>query len=218
MSSSNKPSIRAYIGTTGSGKGVSADAHLKEIKPARLFVWDPQGEWGHLGRTYGERDLGAAIKAMQAPAFKVVYQPGGDQREFAKRYDLVCRAVYQVGDLTFMPDELADVTTASWAPPAWRRICTSGRHRKLSVIGHTQRPAFIDKAFLGNCTYVRCFALREAPDKKRMALALSVPYDVIDGLETVEDEVRGVTTIKYYERDFRSGERGENTMVLKRRK
>jgi hypothetical protein len=208
MAASNKPRIRAYVGATGSGKGVSVSEYLAETKPERLIVWDPQAEWGHLGRTY--TDLATAIKAMAAPSFRIVFYPGPDARAFADRFSLWCRAVYAAGNCTALVEELADVTTASHAPPAWRRLNTSGRHRGLEVIGCTQRPAFVDKAFLGGCTYIRCFTLRHDADKKCMASALGVAYQLIDGLQTIEHD--DGATINAYERDFRTGQRGEITI------
>lgn len=213
MPAANKPRIRAYVGSTGSGKGVSVREFLRRDKPERLIVWDAVAEWGELGRTF--QDLAAAIKAMQAPRFKVVYYPGPNAAKFADKFALFCRAVYAAGNCTVLVEELADVTTASHAPPAWRRLSTSGRHRGLQVIGCTQRPAFVDKAFLGGCTYIRCFTLREEADKKRMASALGTSYETIANLATTET-TKG-TTIRAFERDFRTGEFGEKTIQLRHR-
>lgn len=215
MTSANRPSIRAYIGASGSGKGVSVEAHLKAEKPARLVVWDPQDEWAALGRVVTSVDQ--LREAMKRPTWRLVYQPGMDSKKFPARFSAFCEVAYTAGDCTMLVEELADVTSPSWAPPAWGRCCTSGRHRGLCVIACTQSPALVDKKFLGNATYIRCFTLREEPHRKRMALALDVPIAQVNALQTVELPDGTGADITFYERDFRTGERGQKTIKLRRR-
>lgn len=215
MTSSNRPSIRAYVGASGSGKGVSVEQHLKAEKPARLVVWDPQGEWASLGRVVDS--LEALRQGMARPAWRLVYQPGMDLGKFPARFSAFCQLAYAAGDCTMLVEELADVTSPSYAPPAWGRCCTSGRHRGLRIIACTQSPALVDKKFLGNATYIRCFTLREAPHRQRMALALDVPLQQINALQTIELADGTGADITYYERDFRTGERGETTIKLRRK-
>lgn len=203
MSVLNRPKIEAYVGGSGSGKGVSIVARLEELKPARLLVWDPRGEYAKHARAY--YSLAALVKAFQKAAgspIKARFVPGGNVN-LQEAFDLVCKLAFNAGEIVFLGEELSDVTTASYAPPAWRQVITQGRHRALHVIGSVQRPALVDKSFLGNCTYIRCFTMRWDDDRRAMAKALDVPQALIDALETVEDEARGVTTINYVERDFR---------------
>ena len=214
LNNANRPDVRAYIGATGSGKGVSIRAHLKATKPVRLLIWDPLAEYGKFARPCAS--LAAVIqgiaKAGDGPfALAYTLQDGTDQKA---AFALLCSTASRAGNLTFLVEELADVTQPSYAPPAWRRITTMGRHAGLSVIAATQRPALVDKTFLGNATYVRVFTLREESDRRRMASAMAVPLDVINALQTVEKP--NGTTITYYERDFRTGERGEKTINIKR--
>ena len=214
LSNANRPDVRAYIGATGSGKGVSIRAHLRAARPTRLLVWDPLAEYATFARPCGT--LAGVVQAIDkagAGPFKVAYtiQDGTDQK---KAFALLCQVARRAGNLTFLVEELADVTQPSYAPPAWRRITTMGRHAGIAVIAATQRPALVDKAFLGNATYVRCFTLREDSDHRRMASALSVPLETIKGLQTVEGD--NATRISYVERDFRTNARGENTITVKR--
>lgn len=214
LNNANRPDIRAYIGATGSGKGVSVREHLKAAKPARLVVWDPMHEWHKFAApcTTLAGLVNVVAKAGAGP-FKVAFTPG-DTTDQAKAFALLCAVAQRAGNLTFLVDELADVTSPSWAPPAWRRITTAGRHAGLRVIACSQRPALIDKTFLGNATYIRCFTLRGKPDKQTMASALGVPFESVDALQTIEGA--GATRISYIERDFRTGERGEKTITIRR--
>lgn len=214
LNNANKPDVRAYIGATGSGKGVSIRAHLKASKPTRLLVWDPLAEYAQFARPVASlAQLVAAVEKAGAGPFKLAYTMG-DSTDQKKAFALVCALARRCGNLTFLVEELADVTQPAYAPPAWRRITTMGRHAGIAVIGATQRPALVDKAFLGNATYIRCFTLRDEADHRRMASVLGLPLDTITALQTVETPTE--TRISYVERDYRTGERGEKTIVLKR--
>ncbi len=212
MDNSNKPSLRAYIGATGSGKGVSIREHLKREKAQRLVVWDPLREYGAFGKYVTTiADLCAALKADR---FAVCFWPGAEVDAFAAKFDLFCRAVFAAGNCTVHIEELADVTTPSHAPPSWRRITKQGRHRGLRVIAATQRPADCDKAFLSGITYARAFTLRWPKDKKILAECMGEPFAEVASLTTVE-RADGSTAITYLDKDFRAGTREKKTIVLK---
>lgn len=214
MDNSNRPDIRAYIGATGSGKGVSIREHLKASKPARLIVWDPLGEYGDFVRTT-TGDLAAVARAVKAERFAVAYWPGADPTQFAQRFDLFCRIAFAAGRCTALIEELADVTTPSRAPLPWRRMNTQGRHQGLRIIAASQRPAQVDKQFLGGCTYIRCFTLRYPADRQAMAACMDVPLADVSALATVETETG--TTINYIERDFRAGHTKKGQVKLRKR-
>lgn len=215
MDNSNKPSLRAYIGATGSGKGVSIREHLKTEKPARLVIWDPLREYGQFGRFV--TNIADLCKALDAPKFAVCYYPGKNEKLYADKFDLFCRAVFSAGNCTVHIEELAQVTTPSHAPPSWRRISKQGRHQGLRVIAATQRPVDCDKDFLSGVTFIRVFYLRWQRDKKLMAELLEEPLQEVASLTTVE-KPDGSTVITYLERDFRNGHRERKTITLRGKK
>lgn len=215
MDNSNKPSLRAYIGATGSGKGVSIREHLKAEKPARLVFWDPLREYGQFARYV--TTVPELCKALQNKTFAVAFWPGPEIDAFAPKFDLFCRAVFAAGNCTVHIEELADVTTPSHAPPSWRRITKQGRHRGLKVIAATQRPADCDKAFLSGVTYVRAFTVRWPKDKKVLAECMGENLADVAALTTVE-RPDGSTVITYLEKDFRTGERQQKSITLKGKK
>lgn len=214
MDNSNRPDLRAYIGATGSGKGVSIREHLKAAKPKRLIVWDPLGEYSQFCKIV-TKSMPEAIAAMKHPAFTVAYMPSGDPKGFAGQFDLWCRAAFAAGNCTALVEELADVTKASHAPTSWRRLTTQGRHAGLKIIGASQRPAQVDKNFLGGCTYIRCFTLRYEEDRKAMKSAMKVTQDQIDALETVETATH--TVINCLEKDFRTNTLSTKVIKLSRK-
>lgn len=215
MNNSNRPDVRAYIGATGSGKGVSVREHLTAERPRRLFVWDPLGEYGQFVAATTGNLADVARMAQQAGAageVRVAYWPGADPTKYAERFAMFCRIVFAAGNCTMLVEELADVTGPSHAPQPWRRCTTQGRHRGLRIIAASQRPAQVDKQFLGGCTYIRCFTLRYPADRQAMAACMDVPVAKLAELMTVE---KGrVTTINYIERDFR--EQKTNTGSIKK--
>lgn len=203
MSTRNEPQIEAYIGASGSGKGVSLNARLRELAPRRLIIWDPRDEYGKQAARYTSlRALAQAVAVAGSKGFRARFV-AGDSIKLEVAFAFVCALAFAAGDLVFLAEELSDVTSASQAPPAWRKVITQGRHQALVVLAAAQRPALIDKTLLGNCTYIRCFTLRYADDRKAMAKAMDVSEAEITALCTVK-RPRGVT-INYLERDFRAG-------------
>lgn len=208
--------IRVYVGATGSGKGASMRAHLKADKPPRLVGFDPMHEWGDMAHPVAT--VAEAIRAMKAKKFSVVWQPDDDtdfdSKAFKADFQLLCKAAFLVGDLTFLGEEVETFTKPTWAPPAWRNLTKRGRHMGIKVIAAMQRPADADKALLSSCTYVRCFALREHEDRQRMAKSLAVDLAQIERLKTLSYGNR--TEITFYEVDYSENLRQERTITLKR--
>jgi len=202
MDNSNKPSLRLYCGATGSGKGVSLREYMRQLKPKRLMVWDPLHEYGDLV-TVTTGKLGDVVKLAQRDAFRVAFYPGPNAAEFKDKFELFCRVAFAAGNLVMLVEELADVTSPSYAPVAWRQCTKKGRHAGLQIIAATQRPADIDKHFLGGCTYIRCFTQRFPADAKAMAGAMKLPFEQINALETREEGA--VTILNWIEKDFRTG-------------
>lgn len=214
MAVSNKPRIEAYVGASGSGKGVSINARLAELKPPRLLIWDPRGEYAKHARAVSLQTAVATVAASNGGLFRLRVVHDGKTPP-ADAFGLLCKLAFTAGDCMLLAEELSDVTTASHAPPAWRQVITQGRHQGLHVLGAAQRPALIDKTFLGNCTYIRCFTLRYSDDRMAMSKALDVPLADVTELATIERP--GSTVINYIEKDFRSRLLNKSQIVIRHR-
>jgi hypothetical protein len=193
-----QPQLEAYIGMTGSGKGVSIDRRLTALKPRRLLIWDPRGEYGSQAPAIS--NLGALVEAFtraRSGPIKARYVHAG-RIPIEKAFGLVCSLAFTVGDLVLLAEELAEVTKPSWAPDQWRRCVTQGRHKGLTILGATQRPALIDKTFLGNCTLVRCCMLGYEDDARAMSKELRCSQALLEQLSTTGDDAGA--TIQYVER------------------
>lgn len=209
--------VRAFIGATGSGKGIGIRQHIARDKPARLMIFDPMHEYGDLAKPV--QTVGQVIAAMRGKSWRVAWQPADgtdyEGKAFKAQFEIFCKAAFALGDCWLLVEELELVTRPTWAPPAWRNCTKRGRHQGLTVIGASQRPADCDKAFLSSCTYIRCHGLREYGDRQRMAQALDVDIGQIEALATRTKSDRE-TEITYFERDYNAGEAGQKTQVFRR--
>jgi hypothetical protein len=190
---SNSADVIAVIGATGSGKGVYIKQYELKKSEKRLLIWDYMREYGQYVDIVTDK-LETAIKAMKGQGFRVAFQPSFDDKVRAKQFDLLCRAAVHAGNLRLVIEELAFVTSATHAPPGWKMVTSVGRHKGLRVIGASQRPAQVDKAFWSNCTEIHCGFLNFDADQKVMAGALAVTVDDIKGLEPLQYIHRNVRT------------------------
>ncbi len=192
-----KANIWAIMGATGGGKGNTVKIFYQRIKPKRSIIWDGLHDFNEHGQTVttlGELYQAVKIKNGYRKHFNIVFKPSLKYRN-EKVFNLVCKLVYAVGDLLFIADELKHVTRAIQSPEWWSEINTSGRHRGLSVIGTSQRPAQIDKDFFSAATHIRAFRMNFDSDVKVLA----------DALHVKKDEVSGLPEYNHIERDMKTG-------------
>jgi hypothetical protein len=194
--SANNANIIAVMGASGSGK--SSFIKWTLLKPAavrrRLLIWDFKREYDAWGESITSPL--ALVRAVRGrKTFQLCYQPPMDEKDRAKDFDLFCKVAYSLGNTTLLAEELAFVTSPSWAPPAWKMMTCTGRHEGMTVIGASQRPAQIDKDFLGNCTLIHAGRLAS-----RDAKAVAMEMDV------TPQEIVNLPKFHYLERDRDTGE------------
>lgn len=197
MSASNQANIWAVIGASGTGKGLWIKQKLAELQPGRAVFWDFKNEYQHHARPIETLDgiRRAMLKAGAGP-LRVRYLPrGAGEKNIRKEFEMLCELVYAWGHCVFVAEELSNVTTPGWAPSAWRKMTTSGRHEAVHIIGATQNPALVDKTFLGNCTLVHVCALREYPHRMYVARSIDCPLESVTALQQFE----------WIERDYHTG-------------
>jgi hypothetical protein len=187
MATDNKARIWAVMGQSGTGKGLWVKKKLKELKPRRILILDPQDEYGEFASPFSNMtDLARMVtRAGEAGEFRVryVFPKSATQKHFAGVFDLSCQLAYLARNCLFLPEELSNFTTPSWAPPLWKRMCNSGRHEGVHVIGVSQYPAQIDKAFLSNATLIHVGFLGEEAHRKAVAARMDIAPDVIRDLK-----------------------------------
>lgn len=174
----NKADIIAVIGASGTGKSSYIKGELIG-KAKKLVIWSPLEKTDQYGGFCGgpvvTGKISELVAHIKAGATKLVYVPTGNDAAVKKQFDLFCRVVWELEGWTVLVEELSRVTMASWSPPAWKNLSTAGRHQGLTIIGTTQRPATIDKDFLGNCSEIRCYRVNYDNDAKVMADSLGLP-------------------------------------------
>jgi len=194
--SANQPRIIAVIGASGSGKSLWVKSNIirSKLVRSRLLVWDYMREYGAL-TAQQVADIPALVELVRAKRFAVAFQPSFEAKARARQFDHFCRAAYALGDCAMVVEELSFVTMPSFAPPAWSMVTCTGRHKGLTVVGCSQRPAQIDKNFFGNCSTVHCGRLNDVNDVRVMARVLGVP----------EAELRELAPLDWIERDMATG-------------
>lgn len=167
-------------GASRSGK-TSYVVHRVRHAP-RLLLWD----LGDDHRRYNcELIRGAAElrdRIAGSPKLeRIAYAPGDPRAEF----DFFCRLAWiwiRQARGTLVVEELADVSHAAKAPPAWGAIVRKGLRYGPSIYAITQRPSESDKTALGNASLVVCHRMARAEDEEYMAKQLRVPVADVQNL------------------------------------
>lgn len=193
--SANKAQIIAVMGASGSGKSTFIKRLLRKPKPARLMIWDPMREYSEFGQVFDTLCLLVDHLGRDSKKFAVVFQPSVNDKARARQFDVFCGLSMALGDLTLVVEELKFVTRPGYAPVRWSAVTMTGRHKGLTVIGASQRPASIDKDFLGNCTMIRTGRLAYPEDVKALSKSMQVP----------DADIAALKPLEWIEKDMASG-------------
>lgn len=186
MAADRKGQSWAVLAASEMGKGVWLKQQLRRNKPARLVIWDRNDEYH--GHGHKVASLAEFARAVAAGQFRVRYVPRGRTRKaLASEFETWCLIAFECVGATVVVEELADVTTASFAPPAWRQLNTRGRHHQgLTLYWCSQTPALVDKAALTNATHLHIGYLGTLPHRKAVACEINSKPDEIEALRQFE--------------------------------
>jgi hypothetical protein len=166
----------AILGARGSGKSTWFKRLLEERAPTRLGLWDTKREHGLRGTS----DLAEFVRALRAPTWRLAFFPTmTDDKRRAVEFNIWCLAMYRAKHCFAGVEELAFVTTPSRSPQGWRTLSLLGRDENpeggaVTVAATSQRPASIDKDFIGNATLIHAGRLPYEDDAKAVARTLGV--------------------------------------------
>lgn len=185
--------VTAILGGIGSGKSAYIKQRLRVDKPKRLLIFDPQSEYQEFAPITGLREI---FDAMRAPSWRLAYFPTAAPDRMRAEFDLLARLAYAAGRCTFIADELHLVTSPrpDKVPAGWAALVLRARHRRVVIIGASQRPAHLDKNFLGNATRIRTGRLGYGPDGETVAKAMLIRADEVAALRPLEWIERDVNT------------------------
>lgn len=183
MAANRKGESWAVLAMSEMGKGVWLKQRLNETGPEKLIIWDTNDEYDKQAsqvRTFTE-----LLQAMRQQVYAVRYVPKAKtNKDLRAEFETFCTLAYQAVGGTIVVEELADVTSASYAPPAWRQLNTRGRHHQgLTLYWCSQTPALIDKASLGNATHLHVGYLGEPRHRQAAAAHMGCTADDIDALK-----------------------------------
>ncbi|MEX3955896.1 hypothetical protein [Trinickia sp. EG282A] len=176
----NSADIIGVVGASGNGKGLFVKDYLRRLGKRRpIVVWSPLEETDDYATVIGGEavtSIAALVAAIKAGKKRLVLVPAGSGKPFKATFDRFCRLVWELPGWCVVIEELSQVTTPSWAPPSWKKLSTAGRHRGLTIIGTSQRPAQVDKDFFGNCSELRTYAVGYKSDAVAMADTMFLDY------------------------------------------
>lgn len=186
MAADRKGESWAVLAASEMGKGVWLKQRLAESRPDRLAIWDTNDEYDRAARSVAS--MAQLLRAIAAPAFAVRYVPRAKKdKDLRAEFEAFCTIVYAAVGATIVVEELADVTSPSFAPPAWRRLNTRGRHHQgLTLYWCSQSPAFVDKPSMGNATHLHVGYLGEPRHRQAAAAHMGCTAEDIDALRQFE--------------------------------
>jgi hypothetical protein len=168
----SKAKVIAVFGARGTGKSAWIKKSREVSAAKRLIVWDYMHEYQSIASPVST--LGEVLQAMRSKAWRVAYQVDHTKQDAA--FEFLTSAARTVGNCTFLAEELAFVTKANKAPPAWRQATLLGRHSGMTIIGASQRPASVDKDFIACADIIHCGRLANEPDAKAVATFLGCDW------------------------------------------
>jgi hypothetical protein len=198
--------IHAIMGSSGGGKTTHLVKLLTKRKRNRTLIWSPkEAKDNYMGLYPGSVLCTTSTEVHQILVsagpkgpFHIVFQPRLVRKEDEKHFHVVCKMALARGNLAFVVDELHTITRPTWAPDGWSELVMMGRAFDVEIFGLSQRPASMDKDFLGNCSTVHTRRLSLPDDAATVAKSIGAkPAEVsaLSGYQWMErDTLTGKVT------------------------
>jgi hypothetical protein len=185
-----KPEIHAVMGSAGGGKTTHVRKLVMKRKRRRTIIWSPKepvdnyAAWypGTVSCTTAAQVLEHVKAAGPKGEFHIVFVPSLIRKRDEAQFNAVCLIAFHARNLTFLVDELHTVTRPQHACDGWSKLVMMGRGYGIEVWGMSQRPANMDKNFLGNASTIHTRRLSEPEDAKTLARSLGVKADDVSAL------------------------------------
>lgn len=185
----NEAKIYAFIGSAGSGKTTRAKKLLTKKKQKRTMFWSPKEAIDNYAGYYPgsvicttAKEVLDIVKKAGKGEFHIVVKPRLNRSLDEKLFHVFCKIALAAGNVAVLVDELHTVTKPSWAPDGWSELVMMGRGYGVEIYGMSQRPASMDKDFLGNASLINCGRLAYPDDAKAVARSLGVKNEEVQGL------------------------------------
>lgn len=208
MSNAIEAKFIGIFGTTGCGKTHELKRRLGKPKRRRTLFWSPKERGDNYAAFYpnsvivrtASEVLEVLRRAGKRGEFHAVFVPTLNRKKDEALFSLVCAMLMAAGNLTLIVDELHTVTTPTNAPDGWVKLNFMGRVDGVEVFGLSQRPASVDKAFIGSLSTLVVKRLSYPADQKTLAEALGLPAA----------DVANLTGYQFFEKNFATGKITKN--------
>lgn len=131
--------VRLFVGMPGSGKTFLFSEQLKDMD--RLIVFDPAADY-KLASIKAYPRISDIVPELRKDAFRIRLE--SDSREMLEAVSEIC---WNVGNVTLAVDELSLFCGPNSIGYHFGKALRLGRHRRVNVLGTTQRPADIHTIF-----------------------------------------------------------------------
>lgn len=166
------------VGQRGCGKSHLA-REINNLFPRSVII-DPAYDW-----TEGEKvNTFSAFskklldkKIINEKKFRIIFQFSPDQTNIEEHFNHVLRLCYHFGNIQVVIDEVQLFTNPHYLPEYLKNLLFIGRHKGVSVMAITQRPAQLNKSILSQSSHVYVGQLHEKNDLRSVADFLNEDTD-----------------------------------------
>jgi energy-coupling factor transporter ATP-binding protein EcfA2 len=150
--------VLVILGTRGSGKSSLAKSLLRSLPRVVIFDTCEEYKAPHVIRSGHPVELFRYLRKRKR--YCVSYVP----REPKREWPWVCRIAFALGDMMLCAEEVDQATSAGYSGPEFGNLLRRGRHRGVSVIGISRRPAEIPRELTANAYRIVAFRSTEPRD------------------------------------------------------
>lgn len=167
----------AIFGRTGSGK-TTLSKHIQKAFPKKVifdrvreYFPEPGDENYKIVESF--ESFAVAIKAaMHLDRFKIIFRFPIEATNHDTVFNEALRVLYYVGNVTVVVDEVHNFATTHYLPRYLKEILLTGRHRRVSLITTSQRPANVHKDLVSQCGHLFVGQVHERNDIKYLESAI----------------------------------------------
>jgi len=157
-----QPARLIITGSSQAGKSYWTKRYI--AKAQRVLVVDHLQEYQDLTAIAGPglRKLISFFTSFlpdRPQSWALAYRPGVDS--LLLDFDMICTWAWEIGNLTFVIEEISWYASNNRMPPALANLVARGRHRGIQMIVTAQRPAQIPMLYRENATRLICFRCHE---------------------------------------------------------
>jgi energy-coupling factor transporter ATP-binding protein EcfA2 len=173
--------ITLIFGKRGSGKSYLARYLVRSEK--RLIVYDTLHEFSE-GVVFEDRfEFLKFWRQVYRGNFRIIYRPTNPIAEFPALADLI----FRLGDCTVYIEEIDSFMTPHTIGSEFCGLVQRGRHKRISLIGITQRPFGIHRLLTSQAKEIFIFNTNEPRDREYLRDLLGQEIEpMLDSLQQYE--------------------------------